>query len=411
MRRSSVSRAFDLVANASSQAGRITIAQCQCALPLLGFAHNLLSTDNLHHILCSHRDAVEALESAAAVQNGTNASAVRKTSNAAASSVDATVVSFDEFCMLTSYLTVLQQEIHENGCVSPIKGTNLPPPPIYLTNQLEFTQHQPTVAAPTVASSSVGGAQIFRTSSCRSVPYDGRHNNAASKAVERQDSGTSSPVPSSSKSSSSSSVTGKQRDQHQQQLQQHPLEHRLQESDSTDSVFSASESTVVHLRDKSPSTSRSAAASADIRDVYLGGSCALRTRWREEVAVPLLEQRGLSYNLPMLHESIDAMAAALVLDDATTVAAQLPYLRGSRGSAKVEESDDGLVFDPSVLEASRVLMFVITNETRSLAPMTLAAHYIGLGYNVVLCIQMLPEFCIIGSEKVGVHNLVCCCQC
>lgn len=42
-------------------------------------------------------------------------------------------VDFEEFCILTSYLTVYQQEISESGCVSPIKG-NLPPPPIYLTN-------------------------------------------------------------------------------------------------------------------------------------------------------------------------------------------------------------------------------------------------------------------------------------
>lgn len=58
------------------------------------------------------------------------------------------------------------------------------------------------------------------------------------------------------------------------------------------------------------------------------------------------------------------------------------------------------MYSPRILDSSRVLLFVITNETRSLAPMTLAAHYIGLSYNVVLCIQMLPENCKIGKEKV-----------
>lgn len=43
-------------------------------------------------------------------------------------------IDFEEFCILTSYLTILQEEINESGCVSPIKGTNLPPPPIFLTN-------------------------------------------------------------------------------------------------------------------------------------------------------------------------------------------------------------------------------------------------------------------------------------
>lgn len=48
--------------------------------------------------------------------------------------IDDVVITFDEFCVLTSYLTILQQEIHDSGCISPIKGTNLPPPPIFLTN-------------------------------------------------------------------------------------------------------------------------------------------------------------------------------------------------------------------------------------------------------------------------------------
>lgn len=50
------------------------------------------------------------------------------------SRIDDVLITFDEFCVLTSYLTILQQEIHDSGCISPIKGTNLPPPPIFLTN-------------------------------------------------------------------------------------------------------------------------------------------------------------------------------------------------------------------------------------------------------------------------------------
>jgi hypothetical protein len=76
-----------------------------------------------------------------------------------------------------------------------------------------------------------------------------------------------------------------------------------------------------------------------------------------------------------------------------------------KGGYKLEElekssNDEALMYSPRILDSSRVLLFVITNETRSLAPMTLAAHYIGLSYNVVLCIQMLPDDCKIGNEKV-----------
>lgn len=114
------------------------------------------------------------------------------------------------------------------------------------------------------------------------------------------------------------------------------------------------------------------------KDVYLGGSCYLRTKWRTLVAIPYLESQGLTYHLPLLHESIPS------------------------------NSKDGLyngqwqnLYNPVVLESSKVLLFFISNETRSLAPMTLAAHCIGLMYNVVLCIQMLPDKCIIGNELVS----------
>lgn len=43
-------------------------------------------------------------------------------------------INFDDFCVITAYLSVLQQEINNSTCVSPIKGINLPPPPIFLTN-------------------------------------------------------------------------------------------------------------------------------------------------------------------------------------------------------------------------------------------------------------------------------------
>lgn len=88
--------------------------QCRCALNFLGFAQNLLQIENLTDIVKSHRD-------------------LSQTNNRTLISTDISI-DFEEFCIVTSYLTILQEEMSESGCVSPIKGTNLPPPPIFLTN-------------------------------------------------------------------------------------------------------------------------------------------------------------------------------------------------------------------------------------------------------------------------------------
>lgn len=150
-------------------------------------------------------------------------------------------------------------------------------------------------------------------------------------------------------------------------------------SDSNDSVFSSGssiDSTLNYMIQQSSDD-------YDLRDLYLGGSCMLRTNWRQQHAIPLLNSKGISFHLPQLHESLEHTNGQV---------AGFGELNGS--------SPRKNMFNPTVLEASRVLLFVITNETRSLAPMTLAAHCIGLGYNVVLCVQMLPDDCIIGEDKV-----------
>lgn len=120
---SSVRRAFDLVADQTVN-GKITIVQCQVALPLLGYAQNLLSTDTLVGIIESHRESDPDATSSC---SSSSAHPVKMKSGDIS-------ITFDEFCVMTSYLAILQQEIHESGCVSPLKGTNLPPPPIFLTN-------------------------------------------------------------------------------------------------------------------------------------------------------------------------------------------------------------------------------------------------------------------------------------
>lgn len=201
--------------------------------------------------------------------------------------------------------------------------------------------------------------------------------------------------------------------------------------DSNDSVFSSGSSSIdLAIDDRQQHVN-----GVEIRDLYLGGSCLLRTSWRRDIAIPMLKQRAISFHMPTLHESITvtvplAAGAAATSDTATNGmpsdfdvacgAAQIPVKRNKKsrrdeplGATLSTDTDLAALnvvrkpmFNPALLESSRVLLFVITNETRSLAPMTLAAHYIGLGYNVVLCVQMLPEFCVIGNDRVSASVFV-----
>lgn len=158
--------------------------------------------------------------------------------------------------------------------------------------------------------------------------------------------------------------------------------------DSSDSMFSEDESS--NASDSSP----------EIRDIYLGGSCMRRTRWRQDYVIPLLKSKGISYHNP------DEFDTSLSMGDIQYMA-EMTF----KSASEVEVVDDEAqqlqrmleepVFKPNLLDESRVLLFVITNETRSLAPMTLAAHYIGLGYDVVLCVQMLTDSIIYGNEVVS----------
>lgn len=102
------------------------------------------------------------------------------------------------------------------------------------------------------------------------------------------------------------------------------------------------------------------------RDIYLGGSCG-STTWREQTAIPLLKKSGLTYFNPQT-------------------------CGWSRRFIPIEAA---------AMDASRVLLFVVSRETRSLSSMALAAHYIGLGCNVVLCIQRLPDNAEINGDRLS----------
>jgi len=99
-----------------------------------------VSSENLKRILSLVRDVLNNRNESTQLSSTESSSSSSFLSQSSSSSEiletnsETHNITFEEFCVISSYLSVLQQEIEENTCVSPIKGTNLPPPPIYLTN-------------------------------------------------------------------------------------------------------------------------------------------------------------------------------------------------------------------------------------------------------------------------------------
>lgn len=127
---SSVRRSYDRVIN--NEAG-LTITQCRQVLSQLGYRKDLITIDNLKRILSLVRDVLSNRHEPSPSSTSSTESA-EDTTTAETTNWDAPSINFEEFCVISSYLSVLQTEIEDNCCVSPIKGTNLPPPPIFLTN-------------------------------------------------------------------------------------------------------------------------------------------------------------------------------------------------------------------------------------------------------------------------------------
>jgi raw len=202
------------------------------------------------------------------------------------------------------------------------------------------------------------------------------------KSDSSRDSGTSSPLPNeiigkSLNGNSGSSIHSKSSLSGKPEIIK-TIDYDSDSNDSNDSVFSnvSSMDDEQNLR--------------DMKDIYLGGSCALRTKWRQEIAIPMLNKKNVTFHLPTLDENLSVKKV---------------HKEGKSFIQEVAEIRDesSLMFKPRILDySSRVLLFVITNETRSLAPMTLAAHYIGMNFKVVLCIQTLKENCKIGNDVVSI---------
>lgn len=123
--------AFDRVVDSLDD--EITIKQCQRALTFLGYANSLLTIDNLKSIILSHKE-----ESLLEKRNSSRTSQNLQTNDSTINEKEIRI-NFDEFCLLAAYLSVLQQEIYESGCISPIKGIDVQPPPIFLANMQGMT--------------------------------------------------------------------------------------------------------------------------------------------------------------------------------------------------------------------------------------------------------------------------------
>ncbi|XP_063909208.1 uncharacterized protein LOC135126914 isoform X2 [Zophobas morio] len=108
-------------------------------------------------------------------------------------------------------------------------------------------------------------------------------------------------------------------------------------------------------------------------DVFLGGTQS--SQWRENIAIPILNQQNLSYP--------NSTNGYEILDN------------------KIVTDYDVLQWK-QMMDNSKVILFVITNDSRSLTTMILAAHYIAIGKNMVLCVQQLPEEnCHVGNETLS----------
>lgn len=123
-----------------------------------------------------------------------------------------------------------------------------------------------------------------------------------------------------------------------------------------------------------------------VKDVFLGGSLSTSLNWRNEIAIPLLKKHGITYYNPALRES-------------------------DKNNCRKFQYDNGIdVLEwKKIMNSSRVLLMVITSDTRSMRTIILSAYYIALNKDVVLCVQNLPnegEGCVINNETVCVAKYI-----
>ncbi|XP_053668748.1 uncharacterized protein LOC128719151 [Anopheles marshallii] len=341
----SLRRTFERVAVDITEAARINLKQCQQALCSLGYPENVSTTGNIQNILLCYEEVTGLDVQTELIRRG---------------DVENVLISFEEFCIIDACVSILMLDFYEHNCTSPIKGTNLQQPPVYLTD-LQAWNH----TNPELSPFENGSAKSPRTFV---LPRNGE------EAVATPN-GTTDPSvagPPSSRSSSGSEIC------RTLSVDADPGEGPKLLPLFTGALPAASDEPRAFTFDGDPfDDDEPLLGRIEARDVYLGGSCWMKTSWRQRWAFPMLKRHNLSYYVSALHEG---------------------FCCGRTEPAKCDESglqqfdpQSTLRYDAAMLDACRIVVFAITNETRSLAPMTMAAHYIGLGYNVVLCVQMLSS--------------------
>lgn len=367
----SVRRTFDRVVNNSSEV--INLIQCQTALAALGYPSGIVSISVIKQIL-AYFEEIRQQRPASSTQPGSNSTSTKTTNGYADDNIS---ITFDSFCVLESYLSVLQQEILETSCVSPIKGTNLQQPPIYLTDFQGWSRRALPSPINTgkqfAAESNITrnhSAQLSISSDCNDT-FENVHRTSEAD-VDKINASSSKHTDDTLSSTLDKGYLGVITQKHIEEN----CNTQLQQSQN--SSKSASDQ-----NNSNHSSSNRENNGMKTRDLYLGGSCWMLTNWRQNYAIPYLKAKNITFFTSTLHEGPECS-----IDFNET------------GEISIKGNDE-LIFDPAILDASRILLFVITDKTRSLGAMTMAAHYMGLGYNIVLCVQMLPNDCKINGLQLS----------
>lgn len=149
----------------------------------------------------------------------------------------------------------------------------------------------------------------------------------------------------------------------------------------------------------------SSSVHSELTDIYLGGSIETSSTWREDVAIPLVKKHGLTYYNPTLREVNVTEEQKCIFNNLANDSICVSNGDTELSPEHYRKLEKFVLSWKRTMDNSKVLLFVITNDTRSLTTMVLAAHYVGLSKNIVLCIQQLPvEDSEICNEKV---NILC----